>query len=171
MALGRRAGGFTILEVMMAIGVIAFGLLALLATFPNAMALFRSSRETQIAWSAARSKLDEMRALPFPDPAHPDAASLLDYSSPARATFTVQGLTSGAGKISFLSERQASTAFGGVNLDLDVNRRNNENVTATASWIAFPVQVEVSWQSGEDVAGRATQRGITLTTLIYNANH
>lgn len=163
--LARRTNGqrgFTLLEVMAAIALITIGLLGLLTVIPAMMTVTRMSRESQIATSAIRSQLDDMRSTPFPDPGNTATPNI--FNTYNNATFTAVGLSGALGKVTFLSEAQASSLFN-VALDLD-----NDGVTSTATvvntqYIAYPARVELFWTDSTNAA-----RGVTLTTIIYNTN-
>lgn len=161
----RRDSGFTLLETTIAIAVITLGLVALLAVLPHMISLSRISREVQVGVSAARSKIEEMRAMPFPSAGSPN---ILDTYTGAGATFTAVGLVPPPdgvhGRIAFLTEAQAAAEYG-ITLDLDLDRTNNETEAAQSTFVSFPVRVSVSWL---DEANQV--RGVTLTTIVYNLN-
>ncbi len=160
-------GGFTILEVTIAMALITLGLIALIAVFPGVLHLSRVSRETEVAYSAARSKLDEMRSVPFYDPSSPSATTIFDAYN--NATFTVVGLLAPQGggpigKITFLTEAQAASLYN-ISLDLNLNGVTNEAVVSKY-FTAFPVKVEVSWWDDP-----FDTRTVTVNTIIYNNLH
>jgi len=156
-------GGFSVVEVVAAMAVVTVGALSLLATVPALAGLSRAARESEIATNAARSELDVMRALPFPDPADPTAPNVFTLSQ--TRTFTAEGLEPPSageahGRVTFLTEAEAGAAFA-INLDLDLDQRANETEPAHALFVVFPVRVEVRWRAGQNEV-----QAVTLTTLI-----
>jgi type II secretory pathway pseudopilin PulG len=164
---GRRQAGFTLIEATLASFVITVGVLALLGVFPGVLNLVRQSRETQVALSAARSRLDLMRTAPWPDPMNPTNPNLLNMYN--GTTFTVLGLalpsTGNEGSVTFLTEAQASAAYGGIPLDLNLNQITNETATADATWVCYPVAVTITWNDEQGLP-----RTVTMTSILYNNN-
>jgi len=163
----RRDAGLTILELTIAIVVITVGLLTLIAVFPIAIRAIHTARETDIAYSSIRAKLDEMRSVPFYDPNNPTNPNI--FSTYNGATFTAVGLLPPAsgptGQITFLTEAQAN-ALWSIHCDFNLNGVNDETTTPTAQFACFPVKLEVNWTTPNNF-----QRGVTVTTIIYNDNH
>jgi len=170
--------GFSLIEVLVAIAIVVIAVLGLLAAMPLVLTLSRTSRETQIATSAIRSKLDEMRATRFPDPANPLAAHILSvYTDPPNATFTVPGLDPPSpaalhGRITFLTEAQARAfaardgpdpdADPDIHFDLDLDGLDDETEAPSPFFTCFPVRVEVQWSSDNQ------PRSVSVTTILYS---
>jgi type II secretory pathway pseudopilin PulG len=160
--------GFSVLEVLVAAAIITVGVLGLLAAFPNALQTMRNSRETEIAMAAARSELDMIRAMPFPDPQHTGNPNILNTYN--NVSFTAVGLApppggGPMGLVTFLTEAQASAAFGGINCNFDLDSNTNSTAAPNYNFVVYPVKVEVRWGVG------ATEvRGITVTSIIMNHN-
>ena len=74
----RGHGGFTLIEMMMAIGVIAVALCAVLSMTMHSNSAREHLRENEIAKEAAFRKMDEIRALPWGTVAAPITASVCD---------------------------------------------------------------------------------------------
>jgi Tfp pilus assembly protein PilV len=151
-----------LLEVMVAAAVITVGLFGLLATMPAFLNVTRESRESQIAISAARSKLDEIRAAPYPDLANPGAAHLVTIYN--NTTFTAVGLTNATGIVRFITEAQAVSVFG-LSMDLDNDGNKGTSTTVTAQYTLFPTFVQLNWTDST-----RSPRVLTLTTIIYSNN-
>ncbi|MGH7294607.1 MAG: type IV pilus modification PilV family protein, partial [Polyangiaceae bacterium] len=114
--------GFTILEVLIAAVVIAVGLLGLMSTISNSLQLSQTSRETQIATTAAQNKVEEIRDL-----AQSTTTFAIVMTTFANQTFDVDGLApmpsnlKAHGVVTFLSEPEAAAAFGLASVDLNGN--------------------------------------------------
>lgn len=179
----RNQAGFTMVEMIIAIVIITFGLVALVGTVPSMIKISGIAREKQIALSAARSKLDEMRAVGFPDPGNPSATSFFN-TYPDGTTFTALGLpqpsSGNQGTIRYLNEEQGSLFFSqpearrrfdlgdaswvdfSLALDCDLDGFSRETENAHVAFRAFPVQVSVRWKNELGV-----DQAVELTTLLY----
>jgi type II secretory pathway pseudopilin PulG len=64
---GRRSdeGGFSIVELVIAMGVLAVALLGIMSLYMNTVTLSEVNREIQSATFAAQQKLEEIRGTPF----------------------------------------------------------------------------------------------------------
>jgi len=82
----HRCEGFTIIEVIIAMVLLATGLLALLSVTMGGMAQRQVTREYDIARNAASAKIEEIRGLDFSD--------VVDYHN---ANFAVDGLMTPTG--------------------------------------------------------------------------
>jgi prepilin-type N-terminal cleavage/methylation domain-containing protein len=78
-------GGFTLLEVVVAVSILSIALMGIMALYVHTIALSEVNRETQIATFAAQSKLDEIRAMNFNN-------ILTTYPPGASTYFAVSGL-------------------------------------------------------------------------------
>jgi prepilin-type N-terminal cleavage/methylation domain-containing protein len=63
---GKR--GFTLIEVLVAAGVLACGLVGVAAIFSYSIRVNTTNREMAIATALAYDKMEELRAVPFNDP-------------------------------------------------------------------------------------------------------
>lgn len=62
----RPAGcGFTLVEVMLAMGIVALGLMGILALFPNALQSSRDAADTTLAATIAQDAISEARVQSF----------------------------------------------------------------------------------------------------------
>lgn len=82
----RRRGGLTLIEVMIAMGILSFGLLALLALQVEAMQGGRSSRHSTEASRIARDRMETFQRLAWDDPALDDTGG---WTDPVTVTNTV----------------------------------------------------------------------------------
>ncbi|MCI0635813.1 MAG: prepilin-type N-terminal cleavage/methylation domain-containing protein [Actinobacteria bacterium] len=174
----RREAGISLLEVLVAIAIVVIAVLGLLAALPLVLAQSRTSRETQIATSAIRSKIDEMRGARFPLPSDPFGTNVLTfYTNVLNSTFTVAGLappspTEAHGRITFLTEAQARAFYAkdgpdlnpdpDINFDLDLDGLDNETEAPSPVFTCFPVRIEVRWLSDNH------PRMLDVTTILYS---
>ena len=61
----RREAGFSLLEVVIALAIIAIALLGIVSTFVHSINMGESEREQQIAKQAASKKIEEIRTATF----------------------------------------------------------------------------------------------------------
>jgi prepilin-type N-terminal cleavage/methylation domain-containing protein len=79
-----REDGFTLFELLMAITVLAVGLMALVSSFDHSRDLVSVAEKTEVASHRAERELERILSLAYPGVAHPSTpASSLDASSPA----------------------------------------------------------------------------------------
>lgn len=81
----NSAGGFTLLEVIVAVSILSVALMGILALYIHTITLSEVNRETQIATFAGQQKLDEIRAMDFNN-------ILTSYPAGATTYFAVNGL-------------------------------------------------------------------------------
>lgn len=107
----RRNSGFSLLELIIAMAVIAVAMFGVLSMILHTMQTKETMRELQIAKEAAATKIEEVKAHPMQLPpallpvgATPDPTSI--YNTYFRTdpindpyTFTVDGLSSGRGTV------------------------------------------------------------------------
>jgi prepilin-type N-terminal cleavage/methylation domain-containing protein len=76
--------GFTLFELLMAITVLAVGLVALVSSFDHSRNLVSVAEKTQVASHRAERELERILAMSYPSVAHPSTpASAPDQASPA----------------------------------------------------------------------------------------
>jgi prepilin-type N-terminal cleavage/methylation domain-containing protein len=161
----RRTGeaGFGLLEVAVAVAVLAVALCGLFASLGASVAARGASDDTEVARAALRSKLEEMRASDFST----------FFSAWSGYTWPVAGLLASsrgaaAGSITLLTEAQASAFFraaGGPGLvDLDGNGVFDEVKPAAAGWRAYAVRASILW--GDKTCG--ADRTLDVTTIVYD---
>jgi prepilin-type N-terminal cleavage/methylation domain-containing protein len=76
--------GFTLFELLMAITVLAVGLMALVSSFDHSRDLVSTAEETEVASHRAERELERILSLSYPDVAHPSTpAASLNSAEPA----------------------------------------------------------------------------------------
>jgi type II secretory pathway pseudopilin PulG len=160
-----RAAGITVVELVIALGVLAVALLALVSVISSASALQKSSREKSLAYNAARLKIEEMRSRPFAN------IYSLYKSGTSGNTFSVDGLvpinsTTPVGLITFpeqsgaLYENFPDPTLG---MPKDLNGNGTNTDVLTADYTILPVRITIRWMS----MGKRDTR-IETTTFITN---
>jgi Tfp pilus assembly protein PilV len=84
-----REEGFTLFELLMAITVLAAGLLALVSSFDHSRDLVSNAEKTQVASHRAEQELERILSLPYDEVAHASAPA--DSGNPADPAFPVNG--------------------------------------------------------------------------------
>lgn len=174
----RREAGFTILEVLIAAVVVAIGIVGLISAISSGLKLSETSNETQIAVSAARRKIEEIRAVAatdftrvfayngqterlLRDPAQPFNASTNPDLLPLQPGDTAQLL------VTFLTEAEAFAEFSPTlpaGYDFNGNGTFNDTSAPVSGGTAYAVKVRVRWQS--EFGARAT----SMSTLIVKVD-
>jgi type II secretory pathway pseudopilin PulG len=76
--------GFTIFELLMAVTILAIGLIALVSSFDHSRNLVSVAEKTEVASHRAERELERILAMSYPSVAHPSTpASAPDQASPA----------------------------------------------------------------------------------------
>jgi prepilin-type N-terminal cleavage/methylation domain-containing protein len=90
----EREGGFTVVESMIAIAVLAIAAFAALTTLTRSSSLDETLKERSLALRAAMSKMESIAAYDYSD----DITNLVTYwSQSANKAFVVEGLRAPAG--------------------------------------------------------------------------
>jgi prepilin-type N-terminal cleavage/methylation domain-containing protein len=89
----RREGGFTLLEVMMAMAILGVGLLSIAVAQLSAIKVSSRSKNLQQAMFLAREQMDDLEALPLGAPVFQTAATIDDPANPLRANQDVDDQT------------------------------------------------------------------------------
>lgn len=166
--------GMTLIEAVLALALLAGGLLSLAGMTVSASALARESTERAHARRAAEARLSELRALlhqvSWTDPAWDQAAhdaqfallaaehgrsvtiDLLDDSHGARARIpaTLTTYVFSADEVA-LGQPATTGASGGLGLgavDLDANGSTTDAPVEPAGLVVAGVKVEVTWRPG-----------------------
>ncbi len=135
----RRGGGWMLVELMIAIAVLAIGILGFLFSF---QANFRTTRELGMydeAQVAMESVLDTLRADDFPTL----------YARYQNSTFPVNALTDPAGGPArvqvtfFVNETALPAEFGSV-LDMDGDGKR-ATANASANYLLLPTRLSISY--------------------------
>src|SRR6185436_11130705 len=123
MTMRRRPSGirgFSLLEVMIAMAVIAIAIFAIMSMIMTTMANNEATREVQLAKEAAASKIEEFKARGFAalSAAYPSS------STPTVLSYTVSSLTS------------QTTSQPGAPLTVRIDSSNSEvyDILATVDW-------------------------------------
>lgn len=148
--------GFTIVEAVVAVAVLAIGLLGVVAALATTIRASGISTDTHLAATAIRNKVNDIQA-----------GTGNFYTTWNNHTFTVAGLRSppsGAqGQVTLLTEAEAQTFFGS-SVYLDGDATPNETTAPAAGWKLYAVRVRVNW-------GDRTQnvtRTMDVTTVVVN---
>ncbi len=157
----RSRGGFALVEVLVASGVLTIAVVGMAGAMLSSMALQRSESESTIARLSAQQVLETMQAVDFSEVWACYNASTADDAglvTPARgATFVVQGLTpvegdadGRCGSIEFpetngaLREDVVDAALG-MPMDLDGNG-TVDTANHASDYTLLPVRVRVDWR-------------------------
>ncbi len=182
---GRRDRGLSLVELMIALVVVAFALLALFTLVTSSSQVQQETREKTLAYSAARKMIEEMRAATFAeiyarynsvdDNLPAVAGQPNDTGAPGPSnlrepgpTFTVEGLNPvpglAVGRILFAESGGGLSELGDASKGIpakDLNRDGDAVDTGLTTYKILPVRVEVTW---EGVGGKKTT--IAVDTLI-----
>ncbi|HLX63123.1 MAG TPA: type II secretion system protein [Planctomycetota bacterium] len=139
----------TLIEVMVALAVLAIGIMGVMSALISITALENADHEELVAINIARQKFAELQAAPF--------ASVFNYYGPSstKGTFTVDpalNLQNGVGTITFpvnssgnLDETVVDANMG-MPMDLDGNGKSTDtNVSGT--YTLLPVRINLTWTS------------------------
>jgi type II secretory pathway pseudopilin PulG len=189
MPLRRTEGGFTLLQVMVALVVLAIGVMGLLSAATEGMRMAQGSKETQIAIAAARKKIEEIRA--FGSTATNFSTVYTTYNNQAFRVFLdrngngvfdttgnplttdldllpLQAGDTAQGLVTFLSEPQAFTEWGPTlpaafcDLNADGDGTDNADGSPHGTPFAYAIKVQIRWQSDFG------PRQIDVPTMIPN---
>ena len=69
---GRRSAGYSLVEVMVAVGIVSFGIIAMVSMMPSGLSTFRNSMDRSISSQIAQRIVNEARQTDF--------ATLVGYS-------------------------------------------------------------------------------------------
>lgn len=151
-----RAGGFTLIEVALAVIVLLVGLVALSASAVRVQGLARAARERMAAQNALRAKAEEVRSISRAGLSDPLGWGIhVANATGALATFPVEGLTpvegaASVGTLRLVTDETATDAALGVELgmprDLDGDGLATNNAVSTTAKL-LPVVLEVRWNS------------------------
>lgn len=103
----RDRRGFTLLEVMVAVIILGFGLLAIMRLFPLGLRAGKISRDTTVATFLAQQKIEELKNEPFTGEGFADGARgemygyLTGYEGFQRKT-TIQTIKSAEPKLKMI---------------------------------------------------------------------
>jgi prepilin-type N-terminal cleavage/methylation domain-containing protein len=185
--------GLTIVEVVMAMAIIAIALLALMASVISSMTLVEVNRQESLAMNAAREKFAEMQSTPLGSVF--TTFRNTSFSVPGIATvnagriyFPMSGGTSGNQNSGNLDETvntvtnytapaeiqtisdfklASTTASAGTYVPRDLNRDGDANDTnVSTDYILVPVKIRIRWETiqGE----REPSDGKTYRFLEFN---
>lgn len=173
------SAGFSLIEVVIALAVVAFAGMALMDAMFGTQKLISASKENTYAMNAAREKLEEVRRYTFADIfAYYNNNAADDPGGAGTApgnSFTVSGLyvqsgdTDGmAGRIIFpqsgtnLIETYVDTSMGMPSTGKDMNGDGVINsASRNSDYIVLPVKISIEWRSGDGV-----NRTYSLNTFI-----
>ena len=166
--MARRTAGLSLVELMIALVVIAIALLAIFSLVVSSSQVQQETREKALAYNAARLKIEEMRSKTFSS-----IWSIYKAGGSTGNTFAVDGLQPIAGdaavgfiffpeRNNLLSETVADSELG---MPKDLNRDGDaldDDVTNGATiYKILPVRIRIRWQG---VGDKSTS--VTVTSFI-----
>lgn len=167
----RRA--FTALEVMFALAILSFAILAMIAALSSSAALDQHQREVSLAVRELTRVMEQYRGMA------PDA--VVQAISDAGGGATTYEVSAGIGtdekgiavlkdarlRVTILGETDAGADLGmGTAPDLDGN--GDEASSVVADYRVLPVRFEITWTSaGKDAAGANITETRRMTTVFY----
>jgi prepilin-type N-terminal cleavage/methylation domain-containing protein len=140
----RRRGGFTLVETMVAMVILAFGLIAMLGMMTAAMTGGRVGKHATDASRVARDQLEQFHRLDWADPL---MAPTGGFTAPVPVTSDVE----------YGGVAQQEMAYG-------LSWRVTNHPTDTALRL---VDVIVTWQEGDDLANAPIRR-VAMSSMRYN---
>ena len=153
---GGVRGGFTLVEVAVAVIVLLVGLMALSASAVRVQGLARAARERMAAQNALRAKAEEIRSISRAGLSDPLGWGLhVTNALAALPTFAVEGLTpvegqSTVGSVRLITNETQDDATLGVELgmprDLDGDGLATNGAVAGSARL-LPVVLEARWHS------------------------
>lgn len=154
----RRRRGFMLVEVTLAVGVIAIAILAVLASITLAGRLSQSEREIALATEGIDKQLAELRNAPF--------NSLYQQFGPTGIqTFDVPGLSSPsggpAGSIQLVVNETSNIPQLGLPRDLNGDG-DALDTNVSSFYVLMPVTLNVQW------TGPTGNQRVQLHTLLAN---
>ena len=165
---GARRAGFSLVEIMIAMSVLGFGLLGMLLMQAQAMDSSSQGREGSAALAAARNVFEQMPRVPFTAlpadntwraPAWIQNPGLLPADPPLANGVYGERVTDGGGNDHFQQLYR-------------VWYRVNPDPSPTPDARVREVEVEVIWAEDNDItatpATRTSERAIRLSGLIFD---
>ncbi len=151
-----RAGGFTLIEVVISMTVLVLALMGMVSVIVHTTRHNAVNRENQAAMRAAEKKIEEMVNRPFdtvlaafsstaggnPGPDF-DVPSLISSGAPAKVG-KVRFPVNGAGQL----VEVGTGAFLGMpaDLDLDGNGIAGESTSVSATYQILPLEIQMNWK-------------------------
>lgn len=161
----RREAGMSIVEIMIAMVVIALALLAMISLMTSSHRVQEDARERSVAYNAARAIIEDMRQRTFIEifDAYKSGASLnrftVDRVGPPPAGDTHQGRVEFPEKNGLLDESYVDTGLG---MPKDLNQDGDTADLMSGTEVSIlPVRVVIRWQ----VPGGGEKR-LELASLI-----
>lgn len=173
---GKGTRGVTLLELVIAVGVVTLALLALMSSVTSASGLQETARERSIAYNAARQEIELMRNTAF-------SQIYSTYKSGTSLnTFTVTGLNAipgtPVGQVFFPADSNGALRedFYTVNASLattlgmaapgkDLNRDGAiDSKDHSGDYKILPVMVQIEWQS---IGRRPTMIQVATFITVY----
>ena len=154
-----HAGGMTLVEIMIAMSVLAVGIMSVMSALISITSLENANHEELVAINIARQKLAEIQTAPF------GAVFSLYGPGSSGGTFTVSQLQNGTGKIIFPVNANGKLDETIVDANLGMPQDLNGNGTSSdtdvsGSYILLPVRIQLQWSSP------AGARELKLNTML-----
>lgn len=176
MLVKRRRAAFTMVEIMMAVMILAIGIFATLAALGQSAQLRQGSAETEVATQLIQQRLAQIRStsLDMTDVASQEGPFTLEDPRLKKLVGTVEVLTEADASTSFRCDLDRSGFIDGADLyDLDGDGTPGEGLATDPSDTAtgskkdaytrlVPVRVSVTWES---ISG--SERSLFVQSFIY----
>jgi type II secretory pathway pseudopilin PulG len=162
---GRREAGLSLVELMIALVVIAIAILALFSLIVSSSQVQQETREKTLAYNAARQKIEAMRGETFTEIYARYNANTGDNpttgTSPGN-TFTIDGLNTPSGMTApglilfpevtnALAENYTGDGATTMGMPKDLNRDGDAtDTTITTTYKILPVLIRVKWRGVGD---------------------
>lgn len=154
MGKGGRRAGFTLIEVMLAMAIVAFALLGLVSLITSSSRVQDESSSRTRAYNAVRKVIEEMRGLPLADvyPTYRSGGTIGDTFAVDEIPKNPAGVNGAQGRILFpeagggLTESPADAILAAeLGMPKDLNRDGDVVDTGLSTYAILPVKIVVEW--------------------------
>ena len=139
---GRRSAGYSLVEVMVAVGIVSFGIIAMVSMMPSGLSTFRNSMDRSISSQIAQRIVNEARQTDF--------TTLIGYSG--NASFEYRYFTDeGDEVLSGDSRPKVYAAFTEINSPILVPQGNTTFSNSNVARVRVRVANNPRTESSEEV--------------------
>ena len=154
-----REDGFTMLELLVAITVLAAGLIALVTSFDHSRDLVSVAEKTEVASHRAERELERILSLPYANVAHPSSpASSLNSGDPA---FYVSGTNYQYDQGSTGPQSETLAVVGGGSIDASSSTWTDSEARLTGQ-----IQSFITWTGEYCTAADRTRCAKRVTVAV-----